>query len=586
MILTLATFLFFTSVVAALTWAFTRGDDHSSSSGYFLAGRQLTGPLVAGSLLLTNLSAEQMVGLNGAAFKGGLHVMVWEVAAVIALVLMATFFLPRYLKSGVATVPQFLEQRFDTTTRRIATVMFLLAYACILLPTLLYAGARGLSEMVDMSQLTGIQDEASYMTLTIVVVGVIGSIYALFGGLKAVAVSDTLNGVGLLAGGFAIAYFGLDKISDGGGAIAGWQLLRSAHPAEFNSIGTSTQSVPFATIFTGVFLLNAFYWCTNQQIIQRTLAASSLREGQQGVLLCGALKLLGPIYLVLPGIIAFHLYAGDPGVRNDTAYGRLVSDVLPSWMVGFFVAVVVGAILSSFNSALNSACTLFSLGIYKSMIRPDASESRVVLSGKVAGWVLAASAMVGAPMLMNKESIFDHLQKMNGLYFIPILTVVVVGMTTRRVPAVAAKCALLMGITLIAAAYFLPIGHKSATETKQVPTSQIDAGLDEGFVVVEGSDTVFEGTRWVSISRTKQVPKTIAGDVIEDYHCLGLVFVVLVMIMLGIGWARPTPQPWLQENTHQVDITPWRLALPVAALLVVMVLAIYWYFADFSVLSA
>ena len=186
----LVSFALFTGMIAVITYAMTRGDDHASSDGYFLAGRRLTGPFIAGSLLLTNLSTEQMVGLNGAAFTDGFSVMAWEVIAVCALVLMGLFFLPRFLKSGVATVPQFLEERFDQGTRTITTLIFLIAYAVILLPIILYTGARGLNGMLDMAALTGIESEMGIITFTVLLVGLIGTAYAIFGGLRTVAVSD------------------------------------------------------------------------------------------------------------------------------------------------------------------------------------------------------------------------------------------------------------------------------------------------------------------------------------------------------------------------------------------------------------
>lgn len=583
---TLVPFVFFTGLVAFLTWTLTKGDDHGSSSGYFLAGRQLSGTLIAGSLLLTNLSTEQMVGLNGAAYAGGLHVMVWEVVAVVALVLMALFFLPRFLKSGIATVPQFLAERFDKTTRSLTTIIFLLAYAGILLPIILYSGAMGLKEMIDMGALTGLQTDFQILTFTVVLVGVIGSIYALFGGLRAVAVSDTINGAGLLIGGMAIVYFGLTRIADGAGFMEGLNVLKTAHADQFNSIGGPEDSVPFFTIFTGVFLLNSFYWCTNQQIIQRTFGASNLAEGQKGVLICGALKLLGPLYLVIPGIIAYHMYASDPGMVNDKAYGRLVADVLPTWMVGFFMAVMVGAILSSFNSALNSACTLFSLGVYKGMLRPNASEEAVVRSSKIFGWIIAIAAMVVAPMLMGQDSIFGYLQKMNGLYFIPILAVVVVGMTTKRVPAIAAKTALVVGLLAIASGYFIPIGEKLDEVTKNVPMAQLAEAEADGFAQVEGAEAMaYAGVDWVSVTKTKTVSKTIAGDLVHDFHFLGIVFWSLIGLMLLIGLVAPRAEAWIHRHSGDVDITPWSLAWPFAILLVILVLTIYWYFADFSVLN-
>lgn len=533
----LVSFLFVTGLVAAITIWLTRRDDHESSQGYFLAGRRLTGTVIAGSLLLTNLSTEQLVGLNGAAFNDGLCVMAWEVIAVISLVLMGMFFLPRFLKSGVATVPQFLEERFDHGTRTITSMIFVVAYAAILLPIVLYSGALGLSEMLDLKSLTGIQNDTAILWLTIWLVGIVGSLYALIGGLRTVAVSDTLNGIGLLIGGMLIAFFGLQAIGDGEGILKGIENLQQAHPEKFNSIGGVNQSVPLPTLFTGVLLLNLFYWCTNQQIIQRTLGARNLKEGQKGVLLCGALKLLGPMYLVLPGIIALHYFAtNNPEVVSDKAYGSLVREVLPGPLTGFFAAVMVGAILSSFNSALNSTTTLFSLGIYKNIVNREASDEQVVKSGKIFGWIIAVIAMLVAPMLIGKDSIFGYLQKMNGLYFIPIFAVVVVGMLSRRVPALAAKLALVVGFVAIAVGYFVP-------------------ALSEKV------------------------------DALHEFHFLGAVFASLVVLMLVIGQIKPLAEPWTQKYSGDVDLTPWKFAKPVAVVMIVVVLAIYWAFADFSILS-
>ena len=194
--ITIISFLFFTSLVGVLTWRLTRRDDHASTGGYFLAGRSLTFPLIAGSLLLTNLSTEQMVGLNGAAFTDGLCVMVWEVVCVVALVFMAWFFLPRFLKSGVATVPQYLEIRFDHQTQIITNLIFLVAYVGILLPIMLYTGARGMIGIMDVDSMLGslpeslsVDRETCALWLIVWMVGVIGSVYALFGGLRTVAVS-------------------------------------------------------------------------------------------------------------------------------------------------------------------------------------------------------------------------------------------------------------------------------------------------------------------------------------------------------------------------------------------------------------
>lgn len=256
--LTLGTMIFFTALVGLLTWLLTRNDRHDTSDGYFLGGRTLTGGYIAGSLLLTNLSTEQLVGLNGAAFQDGLCVMAWEVIAGMSLVIMALFFLPRYLKSGIATIPQFLELRFDHHTRSITSLIFIIAYTGILLPIVLYSGATGLNSILGIRELFGFSNETTALWFTVWLVGIIGSIYAIFGGLRTVAVSDTLNGLGLLTGGLLILWFALQKISPEA-PLAALEILKDQHPEKFNSLGGSNQSVPFSTLFTGVLLLNLFY---------------------------------------------------------------------------------------------------------------------------------------------------------------------------------------------------------------------------------------------------------------------------------------------------------------------------------------
>ncbi|MGF1669787.1 MAG: solute:sodium symporter family transporter, partial [Balneolaceae bacterium] len=520
--------------VAILTYFWARKQDNTSLTGYYLAGRSLTFPFIAGSLLLTNLSTEQLVGLNGAAFIDGLSVMAWEVLAVLALVLMALYFLPRFLKSGIATIPQFLGIRFDHGTQVIANLIFLGAYVAILLPIILYTGATGLASMLDLQVLTGLESEIAVIWVTVWVVGLIGSCYALFGGLNSIAVSDLFNGIGLLIGGFLISWFGLQAVSGGEGVLQGWQILNETNPERFNSIGSAEQSVPFSTLFTGVLLLNLFYWCTNQQIIQRTFGASSLAEGQKGVLLTGLLKLLGPLYLVVPGIIAFYLY-GDTDIRADSAYGVLVRDVLPSPPTGLFAGVMVGAILSSFNSALNATTTLYGYGLYKAVLKKDATDAQIVRAGKLFGWVIAVASMCIAPLLFGQESIFQYLQQMNGIYFIPIFAVVVAAIMGRRVPPLAAKLAIVIGCLVIATGYFV---HP------------------------------FSG--WVAN--------------ITEFHFLGISFLALIILIWIITYFKPLPEPYVQEYSGDVEMTPWRYTVPSGITLVVLVLFIYAYFADFSVL--
>ena len=546
-LVSIVSFVLFTGLVALGTWYFTRKTEHSSNVGFFLAGRSLTFPVIAGSLLLTNLSTEQMVGLNGSAFKDGLSVMAWEVVAVVALVLMALFFLPKFLRAGITTVPQYLAERFDSKSELICNVIFLSAYALILLPIILYTGARGMLDVLDIKGMLGIESDYLALSAVVVIVAVIGSLYAIWGGLNTCAVSDSLNGIGLLAGGFLITYFGFQALGGGSfseGFTAFTTLTAEQH--RMNSIGAPGTNSPFFTLFTGIFLINTFYWCTNQQIIQRTLGAKSLAEGQKGVLLTGVLKLIGPLYLVIPGIIAAVLVTQgilkmgvNPAtglIPSDKAYGALVNFVLPSPLKGFFAAVLLGAILSSFNSALNATCTLYSLGVYKRFAKENVSDSKVVTVGRWFGILITIFSVIVAPLLASTGGIFEYLQKMNALYFIPILAVVVVGMATKYVPASAAKAALVTGITVIALGYFVP-------------------------------------------------PFNRVLDVMNQYHFVGLVFVGLILLMAVIRYVSPRETPYEPRDAHVTDLTPWKHARLAGVVLLVIVGAIYVSFADFSSLK-
>ncbi|HAQ54680.1 MAG TPA: solute:sodium symporter family transporter, partial [Flavobacteriaceae bacterium] len=267
-------FVGFTLLVAVVAYFATRKTNEQSSDGYFLGGRSLTAGVIAGSLLLTNLSTEQIVGLNGSAYESGLSVMAWETLAAIAMVVTAIFLLPRYLKGGLTTVPQFLATRFDVTTKTITSVLFLTGYVVVLLPVILYSGSVAISGMFNIPELLGVT-ETEALWICVWGIGITGGIYAVFGGLKAVAVSDSINAIGLLIGGLMIPLFGLMAIGDGN-ALDGLNILVQENPDKFKSMGSESDPVPFHTIFTGMMLVQLFYWGTNQQIIQRALAAKNL----------------------------------------------------------------------------------------------------------------------------------------------------------------------------------------------------------------------------------------------------------------------------------------------------------------------
>ena len=521
------TFIGFTALVAIISYYKTKNTEDSSSDGYFLGGRSLTAGVIAGSLLLTNLSTEQIVGLNGAAYQSGLSVMVWETLAAIAMVVTAIFLLPRYLKGGLTTVPGFLAKRFDVTTKTLTSGLFLTGYVVVLLPVILYSGSLAISGMFDVPELLGVTHTQS-IWICVWGIGIIGSIYAVFGGLKAVAVSDSINAIGLLIGGILIPIFGLIMIGEGS-LLDGLSILTTENPDKFKSMGGENDPVPFYTIFTGMMLVQLFYWGTNQQIIQRALAAKDLKEGQKGLLLASFIKILGPLIVVLPGLIAYHIFEGNLE-SADSAYPMLVKKVLPTAWVGFFAAVLFGAILSSVNSVLNSCVTLFGLDIYKQHINKDANEKTIVKYGKTFGVLLAIAAMFIAPLIANAGSLFDYLQKVNGIYSIPILTIIIVGYTTKYVPAIAAKIGLFSGCLLYITYMLIDIY----------------------------SPEVFSRLHFLDIC--------------------AILFILNILIMLIIGYFKPREEAYVQEYTKQVDITPWKYLKPVSIAICLIVIGVYIYF--------
>jgi len=394
--LTVLTFLGFTAFVALYVWFRLRREKFNSSDGYFLGGRSLTGVVIAGSMLLTNISTEHLIGMNGSSYKNGFIVIGWEVTSAIALVVAAMYFVPRYLRLGLTTIPEFLEKRFDGLTRSLVALFLVVSFVVTLLPIVLYTGAINLESIFNVSEVLGVT-RAKGLWITVVAIGLIGSLYAIFGGLKAVAFSDTVNGVGLLAGGVLIPLIALIAIGDGNPLHGLTRVFENA-PEKFNVIGAKGSVMPFGVLFTGLIINQLYFWGMNQTIIQRALGAKSLVEAQKGLLYTGVLKLLVPIIIILPGVIGFYYFGTSMYDQQDLIYPALIKKVLPLGLSGFFAAVVMGAVLSTFNSVLNSAATIFSVDVYKRLIRKDAQEKRLVWIGRSVSSILAVFAILAAPL--------------------------------------------------------------------------------------------------------------------------------------------------------------------------------------------
>ncbi|MEM6979000.1 MAG: solute:sodium symporter family transporter [Planctomycetota bacterium] len=548
-VFTIGSFLFFTAAVAVATWWLTRNADLDTDEGFFLAGRSLTGVFIAGSLLLTNLSTEQLVGLNADSFNDGLSVMCWEVVAGISLVLLALVFLPRYLKSGIATIPQFLETRYGRSVRALTAAIFIVAYMLILLPFVLFLGASGLNSMMGLHVRLGLS-EYSMIWILLIFIASLGGAYAILGGLRAIAVSDTFNGAGLLIGGLLITFFSLQTVAGVDGGIGeAFEKIADADADAFQSLGAANESTHWPTLFTGVLLLNFFYWTTNQQIIQRTFGAKNLAEGQKGVMLAAFFKILAPLILVLPGIAAAYLVetAGDTEMieaigqddegqwASSRAYGALVARVLPPWLLGFFAAVVTGSILSTFNSVLNSAATLFSLDVYGQYLRPDATSQQIRRSGQVCSFIVAILAVVAAPLVFyGREGVFSFFQGLNGVYFIPLAAVILLGLFNRWADGRSALITILVGLVAMLIGTFGSGGS--------------GGWLEQTF-----------------------------GNA---FHYMGAIFASLIVLQLGLaalGLRRD--EAYHQVDVGAVDLTPWRAAPVVGGLLICLALGVYGIFA-------
>ena len=528
--ITAITCIFFMSLVAIISYYKTKGEV-GTPDGYFLASRGLNGIFIAGSLLLTNLSAEHLIGLNGSAYGYNLSSMAWEVTAAISTICMAYIFLPRYLAGAFTTLPEFLCNRFDEDVRRLLVILFMFGYGLVTIPSVLYSGSIAVLMLFDLPSILNLSYSQS-LAITIVMIGSIGAVYAIFGGLKAVAVSDTLNGIGLLIIGMLVPILGLIMLGDGS-FLEGLIIITTTKTEKLNAIGSGSDPTPFGTLFTGMIFANLFYWCTNQYVIQRTLGSKSLAEGQKGVLFSGFYKVLVPFMMMIPGVIAYHLY-GDGLSSIDVAYPRLIRDVLPGYAAGFFLAVLLGAVFSSFNSLLNSDATLFCIDVYLPLKKGNVDDKKLLIIAKRASVVIALFSFVIAPLLQfAPDGLWQIIRIFTGFYNIPVIAVVIVGLFTTRVPSIGPKVAIVFHIIFYSLFQF-----------------------------------VFK-------------------DILQIHflHLYAILFVSEILIMVIIGHIRPLSKPWVFNKKNVIDLTPWKKAFPVSVTLFTAVIVLYILFSPIGLVG-
>ncbi len=521
-----ATFLFFTLLVAVIAWVKTRHEDLSHGTGYFLAGRSLGTIVIAGSLILTNISTEQMVGMNGNAYANGVSVMAFEVIAVIAMVAMAWFFLPRYLSRGISTIPEYIALRFGDGIRVLVSIVTVLLLVTSFLPFILYSGALFFESYFNVSEQLGL---SKLMTLYILctAIGLLGGAYSILGGLKAVAVSDTINGVGLLIGGLAIPFLALMKLGEGS-IVDGIVTLGTVHPERLSPLPdpANPAAVPFSALLTGMLLTNISYWCMGQFIVQRTFAARSMKDGQKGILLAAALKLVGVLMLVLPGLVAFHILGPDLDPA-DSAYPVLVKLILPQWLTGFFAAVVLGAILSSFNSALHVCSTMAALDIYKTALNKQAADTSAVNVGKLIGLVLMVFSILTAPLILNfGEGLYASMKIIGSIIGGPLAALTFAAIFMPKVSGRASVLALILGMA-----------------------------IQTYFIVLFPEQTPFQ-MHWL------------------NFTFVNFLLALVVMVILS-STLMPQTHPMPEHRPGPVDMTWSRIAIPAGVLLLLAVVMLY-----------
>ena len=423
----LAVFCAVLGAIAVLTYIKCKGEisrSTNSNKEYFLAGGGLTWVFVAGSITLTNLSTDQLVGMNG---NQMLLLALWELSGFMGLMILAKVFLPVYYRNNCTTTTELLERRYNSKhVRALVSAMFLFINVFVFQPAVIYTGA------LFMISMTGIQLDLVTIAAAF---AIFGAAYAVIGGLRAVAVSDTYGGVLVLAMGLLVVVLSLMAIDFDFSGI----------PAErLTLIGDSDSPVPWHTLLTGMLFIQIFYWSTNQTITQRAMAAPTVKEAQKGVYAAAFIRVVFiPSMVVIPGIVAFKLY-GDIG---DQAYGRIVGDLLPGWLSGIFAAAIAAAVLSSFNSMVNSSAAMYVCDLHEAYINEKPNLRRLSSIATVI-FVIIAVAMV--PIYAQSDSIINLLQELWGLISMPILACFAVGLLFRNVDYRAAITAVIAGVLMYA----------------------------------------------------------------------------------------------------------------------------------------
>ena len=430
------------------TVGFFASRKESASDDYFLAGRNLTWWIIGGSMIAANISTHHFIGMSGSAYRIGLAIASFEWLAAIALILYGKFFLPYYLKSRITTMPEFLERRFNDKVRLVYAIISLIGYIVIELAVVLYTGSLAIHSIFGLPIAYGLA-----------ILCLVGGGYTVFGGFKAVAYTDIIQVTVLILGGMTVTLLGLHQVSQlsghGGSVVGGFQALLTSAPEKFHMVKPwNDPDLPWIGVFFGgLWLANIFYWGCNQFITQRTLAARSVWHGQMGVVFAGFLKLLVPFLVVIPGIIAFRLYAPDTGLlrnvcaleKGDLAFPTLVKQLLPAGFTGLVMAGLMGCVMSHIASMLSASSSILTFDIYKNYVNKKADNHSLIRFGRITTVLVLVAATIIGFYLRDLKAIFIYIQKYWAIAYPSVCALFLAGFFYKRATAKGALIAILVG---------------------------------------------------------------------------------------------------------------------------------------------
>jgi len=450
----------------------TKKGHTKSAEDYFLAGKSLPFWAIGASLIAANISAEQFIGMSGSGFAIGLAIATYEWIGALTLIIVAKFFMPIFIKQGLFTIPQFIEKRFNTNLKTILAVFWVALFIFVNLTSVLFLGAKALDTILG-------NGDGSMIIYFILGLACFAAAYSIWGGLSAVAWTDVIQVVLLVVGGFITTLIALNKVTPDGGILAGIDHIYSAAGEKFHMIikrdDPQFMNLPgIGVLIGGMWVANLYYFGFNQYIIQRALAAKSLPEAQKGLAFAAFLKLLLPILVVIPGIIAYVLFTQPEGtaiidgirvdfmkadgtVNVDISYPWLIRTFIPTGIKGLVVAALTAAIVSSLASMLNSTATIFTMDIYKPYFSKRKDGSDLVKVGRIAVLTALVIAVLVAPMLDNMEQMFQYIQEYTGVVSPGILAVFLMGLFWKKANSKAAIIGVISSIPVALMLKWLPV---------------------------------------------------------------------------------------------------------------------------------